>query len=187
MSAQTTTPGRSRNTSLTRSPPNSNPYGVYGVGAGAYIADAGTNVLDFVTANGDRSIISGIPLPRRGRLSRRRRADVRDDRPREPVRGRPLAGGCGSVTAASRRRSAGRRRSGANLIHHVTGCAADDDGNIYLVDMWGVPGPPIPAGPASVANTGSVVELRKDGSAVVASRARLPERDRDREGRHRST
>ena len=52
-------------TSLTRSPPNANPYGVFGVAAGAYVADAGANVLDFVGANGDKSIISAIlcPLP----------------------------------------------------------------------------------------------------------------------------
>jgi len=35
--------------------------------------------------------------------------------------------------------------------------------------MWGTPGPPIPAGPMSVANTGSVVELRTDGSAEVVA------------------
>jgi hypothetical protein len=54
------------NTSFTRSPPNSNPYGVYAVAAGTYVADAGANVLDFVSANGDRSIISGMPLPAPG-------------------------------------------------------------------------------------------------------------------------
>jgi hypothetical protein len=156
-------------TSLTRSPPNSNPYGVYGVGAGAYIADAGTNVLDFVAASGDRSIISGIPLPPAGGFPG-------DGVPtcvtldRGNLYAADLAGrlwkrdGSSAPTAVPVTDGAG-----ASLIHHVTGCAADGRGNIYLVDMWGKPGPPIPVGPASVANTGSVVELRKDGSAVVVA------------------
>jgi hypothetical protein len=155
-------------TSLTRSPPNSNPYGVYGVGSGAYIADAGTNVLDFVKANGDRSIVSGIPLPAPG----------------FPGDGVPTCVTVvhGNLYAADLSGRLWKRNggftptavpvadgSGASLIHHVTGCAADRIGNIFLVDMWGRPGPPIPAGPASVANTGSVVELKKDGSATVVA------------------
>jgi len=152
-------------TSLTRSPPNSNPYGVYGVAGGAYVADAGTNVLDFVKANGDRSIISGIPLPAAGGF---------------PADGVPTCVTMvrGNLFAADLAGRLWKRNGsftptqvpvGANLIHHVTGCAADKSGNIFLVDMWGTPGPPIPAGPMSVANTGSVVELRTDGSAEVVA------------------
>jgi hypothetical protein len=153
--------------SLTRSPPNANPYGLFGVAGGTYVADAGANVLDFVSASGATSIISGIPLPAAGGF------------PRDGV---PT---CVTVTRGNLYAAdlAGRvwkrngnyaptqipvtDAAGAALIHHVTGCASDANGNIYLVDMWGRPGPPIPAGPASVANTGSVVELQKDGSAVV--------------------
>jgi hypothetical protein len=157
------------NTSFTRSPPNSNPYGVYAVEAGAYVADAGTNVLDFVGANGDRSIISADPLPAAGGF---------------PGDGVPtcVTVDRGNVYAADLAGRLWKRNgsftptqvpvvdgSGASLLHHVTGCAADGDGNIFLVDMWGTPGPPIPAGPASVANTGSVVELKKDGSAAVVA------------------
>lgn len=153
--------------SLTRSPPNSNPYGLVGVPAGTYVADAGGNVLTFVAANSDIRIISGIPLPAAGGFPG-------DGVPTclTMVRGNLYAGDLagrlwkrnGSYTPTQIPVVDG---AGAALIHHVTGCASDDDGNIYLVDMWGRPGPPIPAGPASVANTGSVVELRKDGSAVV--------------------
>jgi sugar lactone lactonase YvrE len=55
----------------------------------------------------------------------------------------------------------------AGLLHHVTGCASDSAGNLYLVDMWGKPGPPVPAGPASAANTGSVVMIAPAGQATV--------------------
>ena len=53
------------------------------------------------------------------------------------------------------------------MLQHVTGCAGDGAGNLYLVDLWGKPGPPIPAGPASVANTGSVVMVAPGGQATV--------------------
>ncbi len=155
------------NTSLTRSPPNANPYGVVGVAAGAYVADAGANTLDWVSAAGDRTIISGLPLPSPGGF------------PGDAV---PTCVTVvhGNLYAADLSGRLWKRNGsytpeqvtvadsgGASLIHHVTGCASDGAGNIYLVDMWGRPGPPIPAGPASVANTGSVVELLKDGSAAV--------------------
>jgi hypothetical protein len=155
------------NTALTRSPPNSNPYGVFGIAAGAYVADAGTNVLGFVTPDGKHSIISGIPLPAAGGFPG-------DGVPtcvtldRGNLYAADLSGRLwkrdGSFTPTE---VPVRDTSGASLIHHVTGCASDGKGNIYLVDMWGKPGPPVPAGPASVANTGSVVELRKDGTATV--------------------
>ena len=65
--------------------------------------------------------------------------------------------------------------SGKSLIHHVTGCASDKAGDIFLVDMWGTPGPPVPAGPASTAGTGSVVELSANGVAsVLASSLDFP-------------
>jgi hypothetical protein len=41
---------------------------------------------------------------------------------------------------------------------------------VFLVDMWGTPGPPVPAGPSSAAFTGSIVELAPDGTATVLAR-----------------
>ena len=161
-------------TSFTRSPPNANPYGVYGVPAGVYVADAGANTLNFVKANGSGSIISGIPLPAPGGF---------------PGDGVPtcVTMVAGNLYAADLSGRLWKRNGsytptqiavasgGQSLIHHVTGCAADAKGDIFLVDMWGKPGPPIPAGPMSVAGTGSVVELAADGTAsVVASRLDFP-------------
>ena len=42
-------------------PGDSNPYGVLAVPGGAYVADAGTNTLNFVKANGDVSILAYFP------------------------------------------------------------------------------------------------------------------------------
>jgi hypothetical protein len=161
-------------TSFTRSPPNANPYGVYGVPAGVYVADAGANTLNFVQANGDASIISGIPLPAAGGFPG-------DGVPTcvTVVRGNLYAA---DLSGRLWKRDGGFTPTqvpveggGQSLIHHVTGCASDAQGDIFLVDMWGTPGPPIPAGPMSVAGTGSVVELAADGSAsVVASHLDFP-------------
>lgn len=155
------------NTSFTRSPPNANPYGIASVAGGTYVADAGANVLDFVSASGAKTIISGMPLPPAGGF------------PGDAV---PtcVTVDQGNLYAADLAGRLWKRNgsytptqvpvvdaAGASLIHHLTGCTSDKAGNIYLVDMWGTPGPPIPAGPASVANTGAVVELPKEGSAVV--------------------
>jgi glucose/arabinose dehydrogenase len=41
--------------------PDSNPYGVLAVPGGVYVADAGTNTLNFVKANGDVSILAYFP------------------------------------------------------------------------------------------------------------------------------
>jgi len=161
-------------TAFTRSPPNANPYGVYGVAGGAYVADAGANTLNFVKTVGDQSIISGIPLPAAGGF---------------PGDGVPtcvtmIAGNLYAADLSGRlwKRDGSYtptqvpvESGGQSLIHHVTGCASDANGDIFLADMWGRPGPPIPAGPASVAGTGSVVELAADGSAsVVASGLTFP-------------
>ena len=183
---QTTTRGRTTDTSLTRSPPNANPYGRRTASrAGAYIADAGANVLDFVIGERRHDDHLGDPAASSRRLPGRRRPDVRDDGAREPLRRRSR----GPPVEAEWQLHAdagGRSRTAAARALSTMSRAAPStsNGNIYLVDMWGQPGPPIPAGPASVANTGSVVELQKDGSAVVArQRARFPERHRDRERR----
>ena len=41
--------------------PDSNPYGVLAVPGGVYVADAGTNTLNFVKSNGDISILAYFP------------------------------------------------------------------------------------------------------------------------------
>jgi hypothetical protein len=145
---------------------DANPYGLLPLVKGTWVADAASNTLDWVPANGSIIIASGIPAPGPG----------------FPIDGVPTCVTMvrGNLYAADLAGRFWKRNgkfdpsqipvadgSGKSLIHHVTGCTADSTGNFYLVDMWGVPGPPIPAGPKSVANTGSVIKLAKDGTATV--------------------
>ena len=53
-------------------------------------------------------------------------------------------------------------------VHHFTGCVSDGLDHLYLVDMWGTPGPPIPAGPQSAAGSGAVIEFdRRTGTTTT--------------------
>jgi hypothetical protein len=155
---------------------HANPYGVLPLLRGTWIVDGGANTLNWIPAAGGNVIASGIPR--------------HFPAPGYPADGVPTCVTIvrGNLYAAD---LAGRfwkrngsfnptqlpvaETSGASLIHHVTGCTADVDGNFYFVDMWGLPGPPVQTGPTSAANTGSVVELAKDGTAsVLASGLNFP-------------
>lgn len=170
-------------------PANANPYGVYAFPGGEYVADAGANTLDAVGHD------HGPGRDHRGPGANAISVISAFAPPQPPI---PFPGDTvptcvtvlhGHLYAASLSGHLWERTGGftptdvpvvdtggASLIHHVTGCAADEKtGAIYLVDMWGTPGPPIPAGPQSAAGTGSVVELAADGTAtVVASGLNFP-------------
>ena len=158
-------------------PPNGNPYGALALPGGVFVTDAGANTLDFVAANGDITVASAFtpPSPPIGFP-----ADT------VPTCATILQGNLyvGSLSGHLFERTDGFTpadvpvvdATGRTLLHHVTGCASDDNsGAIYLVDMWGTPGPPVPAGPQSAAGTGSVVRVGPDGTAsVIASGLNFP-------------
>jgi hypothetical protein len=164
-----------RDASLSSEGPNANPYGVLALPSGTWVADAGANLLDWVPENGDIDVSSRIAMPAPGGF---------------PADGVPtcLAIMRGDVYAADLAGRLWKRDgkftptqvpvvdgAGKPLIHHVTGCVSDGLDHLYLVDMWGPPGPPIPAGPQSVAGTGSVVEVTRGGGAqVIASGLDFP-------------
>jgi hypothetical protein len=151
-------------------PPNANPYGVFALPGATLVTDAGANTLDLVGADGRITVLSAFAPP--------------------PPGGFPADTVPTCVTVARGNTYVGSlsgklwRRGGSfaptevpvgGLLHHLTGCASDSKGDIFLVDMWGTPGPPIPAGPGSAAGTGSVVELAADGTAsVLASGLMFP-------------
>jgi glucose/arabinose dehydrogenase len=161
--------------SLSSEGPNANPYGVLALKGGTWVADAGANLLDWVLPNGQIDVSSRIEKSAPGGF---------------PGDGVPtcLAMLRGNLYAADLGGRLWKRdgqfsptrvdvvdASGKPLIHHVTGCVSDGLDHLYLVDMWGTPGPPIPAGPQSVAGTGSVVEVTRDGAAqVIASGLDFP-------------
>lgn len=164
---------------------DANPYGVLAMPQGTFVADAGSNTLDFVRPNKQIQILGGIPAPAAGGF---------------PSDGVPtcvaqangklyvadLAGRLwtwnGSVKTLPKAHGNGKNGKStppagvplltqvtlaAGALHHVTGCTADTAGNLYLVDMWGSPGPPIPAGPRTTQNTGSVVMIAPNGAATT--------------------
>jgi hypothetical protein len=152
-------------------PANANPYGVFALPGATLVTDAGANALALVAANGRSTVISAFAPPAAGGF------------PADTVptcvtvaRGNTYIG---TLSGKLFRRGGSFAPTevavGGGLLHHVTGCAADAKGDIFLVDMWGTPGPPIPAGPGSAAGTGSVVELAANGAAsVVASGLMFP-------------
>ncbi|HET7572446.1 MAG TPA: ScyD/ScyE family protein [Gaiellaceae bacterium] len=150
--------------------PNSNPYGVLALPTGAWVADSGSDLLDWIPDSGDIDVAGVVPPPPPGGFpadgvptclalvdGNLYAGDLAGRVWTRPTRG-------GSLTPIE---VPVNDASGKALLHHVTGCAADEDGNLYFVDMWGTPGPPIPAGPESAAGTGSVVELAHGGAASV--------------------
>jgi hypothetical protein len=152
--------------SFSREPANANPYGVLALPAATLVVDSGANTLDVVAASGAAIVASALAPPPPGGFPA-------DTVPTcvTVVRGNAYVGSlsgklwkrAGSFTPTEVPVPAG-------LLHHVTGCTSDAKGDIFLVDMWGTPGPPIPAGPGSAAGTGSVVEIAADGTTSVLAR-----------------
>lgn len=160
--------------SLSDSGPNANPYAVLPVPGGTWVADSGANLVDFVTANGDLHVASRIAAPAPGGFPG-------DGVPTclAILRGNlyvgDLAGRLWERNGAFAPTAVPVTAGGRSLLQHVTGCVSDGKDHLYLVNMWGTPGPPIPAGPGSAAGTGSVVELTRGGSAqVIASGLDFP-------------
>jgi|GEM_PF-454673 hypothetical protein len=149
---------------------HANPYGVLAIAGGAWVADSGANLIDWVPTGGAIDVASHVPDPAGPGFP----ADavptcvamLRGNVFSADLAGRlwKRAGHGGSLVPTQVPVTDG---SGKQLIHHVTGCASDGLDHLYLVDMWGTPGPPIPAGPDSAAGTGSVVELTRNGNATV--------------------
>jgi hypothetical protein len=136
---------------------DANPYGVLAMPGGTYVADAGANTLDWVGNNGDISILHRFVVP---------------DPPEPfPTDGVPtcIAQGAGGLIVAD---LAGRIWSvdgtNATLLspqvngRHFTGCAADPDGNVYLVSIFAGDGFPTPA-------TGEVVKLAANSDGAVST------------------
>jgi len=162
----------SKNPRYSNEPPNANPYGIFALPGGALVADSGANALDFVAANGWVSVLSAFTPPPPG-------AFPADTVPTcvTLLHGRlyvaSLSGHLWALNGSSTPTDVPvTDGAGHSLIHHVTGCVSDDrTGAIYLVDMWSAPSPPLP----TTAGTGSVVELRRDGTAsVIASGLTFP-------------
>ena len=143
---------------------DANPYGVLAVNGGSFVADAGSNTLNFVSNNGHIRILHYFPF-------RNDAGFPTDEVPDCVVKAddglwvATLAGHLYRVhgTSATLVPNA--------LLKHVTGCTADRAGNVYFVNMWTTPTFPTPF-------TGDIVKMSDEGtSSVIASGINFPNMD----------
>lgn len=139
---------------------DANPYGVLGLPGGAYVADAGANTLDWVTANGQVSIVYRFPVP-----------DPAEPFPTDGVPTCVAQSGSHLVVADLAGRIWQVSDGSAAIIsdenadittnNHYTGCASDAAGNVYVVSMFSglFPNP----------GTGSIVEVAANGDVSTLS------------------
>ena len=143
---------------------DSNPYGVLAVSGGSYVADAGSNTLNFVSNGGHISVLHYFPF--------RQDAFPSDEVPTCIAKaddGLWLATLSGHLYRVHGRSATLVANSD---IKHVTGCTADPSDNVYFVNMWSTPGPPSPF-------SGNIVKLdAEDGtSSVIAGGLNFPNMD----------
>lgn len=144
---------------------DANPYGVLATDDGTYVADAGSNTLDFVNEDGEISILHHF--------------EWRDSNPNNfPSDAVPtcvarsddalwvgqLSGRLTRIDDAGVTEVTPKDSAGKPLLTHVTGCTSDQHGNLYFVNMFGTG---IPFGEPSWFN-GTVVRYgAEDGKASV--------------------
>jgi len=143
---------------------DANPTGVLAVNGGSYVADAGSNTLNFVSNGGRISVLHYFPF--------RQNAFPSDEVPTCIAKaddGLWLATLAGHLYRVHGRSATLVANSD---IKHVTGCAGDGQGNVYFVNMWTTPTPPQPF-------TGNIVKLDTEAgtSSVIAAGLNFPNMD----------
>jgi hypothetical protein len=143
---------------------DANPYGVLAVNGGSYVADAGANTLEFVSNGGHITVLHYFPF--------RQEAFPSDEVPTCIAKaddGLWLATLSGHLYRVHGRSVTLVANSD---IKHVTGCAADGQGNVYFVNMWTTATPPSPG-------TGNIVKLdtEEGTSSVIADHLNFPNMD----------
>jgi hypothetical protein len=143
---------------------DSNPNGVLAVNGGSYVADAGSNTLEFVSNGGHISVLHYFPF--------RQDAFPTDEVP--TCIAKADDGLWVATLAGNLYRVHGRSATlvANSDIKHVTGCTADGQGNVYFVNMWTTPTPPQPF-------TGDIVKLDTEHatSSVIAAGLNFPNMD----------
>lgn len=158
---------------------DSNPTGVLATQEGAFVADSGSNTLDYI--NGD------------GKIKIRLHDEWRDPNPNNfpsdsvptcVARGEDslfvgeLSGRLLKVNGSSFTPVTVRDSAGSSLLTHVTGCTSDGKGNIYFVNMFGA-GAPFTRPPTSSFFIGNVVKYNSETgrASVLASGLQFPNMD----------
>jgi hypothetical protein len=145
---------------------DANPYGVLATNGGSYVADAGSNTLNFVSNRGEITILHHFPWKNPNPAG-----FPSDDVPTCVVRAddglwvATLSGHLYRVDGTS------ATLVPNPLLKHVTGCTADEEGNVYFVNMWTTPTFPAPF-------TGDIVKLSEEGTfSVIAGGLNFPNMD----------
>lgn len=147
---------------------DANPYGVLAANGGTYVADAGSNTLDFVSGGGRIKILHHWTNLYPGMFPH-------DEVPTCVARAddslwvATLTGHLYQVRGTSATQVA------EPDLKHVTGCVSDGEDNIYFVNMWNNPSVPSFPTPAS----GSIVKFNAEegSSSVVADNLNFPNMD----------
>ena len=145
---------------------DSNPYGVLAVNGGSYVADAGSNTLDFVSNGGHIRVLHYFPF----------RNDSVGAFPTDEVPDCVVKADSGLWVATLsghlyRVHGTSATLVPNSLLHHVTGCTADRAGNVYFVNMWTTPTFPTD-------HTGDIVKMSDEGtSSRIASGLNFPNMD----------
>jgi hypothetical protein len=149
----------------------SNPFGVLATARGAFVANAAAGTLDFVSNSGEISLVHYFQFhPPTGSFPS-------DEVPTCIVRAHghvwmgDLNGRLFRLDGSTPTQVPVVDKSGTALLHHVTGCSTDkdDDGVMYLVNLWTTGVTPTP-------NTGSVVryDVERGRGSLVAHDLNFP-------------
>jgi hypothetical protein len=148
---------------------DANPYGVLAVNGGSYVVDAGSNTLNFVSNSGHITILHHFPWKN----------------PQTPPAGFPTDEVPTCVVKADdglwvatlsghlfRVQGTSATLVPNPLLKHVTGCAADQEDNVYFVNMWTTPTFPTPF-------SGDIVKFNsgEGTSSIIAGGLNFPNMD----------
>ena len=141
---------------------DSNPYGVLAAEGGAYVADAGSNTLNFVSSRGRITVLNYFPF-------RDETGFPTDEVPTCVARTDDALWVASLAGHLYRVHNGTATLVAMPLLHHVTGCTAGENDTLYLVNMWTSPGTPTPF-------SGDVVQFKPDEgtSSVVAGGLDFP-------------
>ncbi|MDQ6709760.1 MAG: ScyD/ScyE family protein [Candidatus Dormibacteraeota bacterium] len=142
---------------------DANPNGVLAANGGTYVADAGSNTLDFVSNGGRITVLHYFP----GRYPNFPSDEVPTciARAGDSLWVATLAGNLFRVHGRSATQVANP------MLAHVTGCTSDGE-NVYFVNMWSTPGFPNPF-------SGNIVQFNAEThtSSVIAAGLNFPNMD----------
>jgi hypothetical protein len=145
---------------------DSNPYGVLAVPGGSFVADAGSNTLNFVSNGGHDSIVHYFPWRNPNPMG------FPSDEVPTCVAITESGLYVASLSGHLYRVHGGSATQIPNSdLKHVTGCTTDQDENIYFVNMWNAPFP--------TPGTGNIVKFKSDEgtSSVIADHLNFPNMD----------